>query len=157
MDWEGDKGTFAFGRLMVPDSVSTDWLAAFENAPYREEVLLLLQNAYARGFTVAQSTRRLAYALLGDEGWLERGVGAVGNSLLVLDGDDAMLKEAFAPVWRDQIQSPGLAASLVEQRKEQMLANHGIAVDLHVRDWPFFVLDGMTRIRPEGRWNADDL
>lgn len=157
LDWEGDKGTFAFGRLMVPDSVSTDWFDAFENAPYCEEVLSLLQNAYARGFTVAQSTRRLAHALLGDGGWLERGVGAVGNSLLVLDGDDAMLKEAFAPVWRDQIQSPGLAASLVEQRKEQMLANHGIAVDLHVRDWPFFVLDGKARIKPEGRWNADDL
>jgi len=157
LDWEGDKGTFAFGRLMVPDPVSIGWFDAFENAPYREEVLSLLQNAYARGFTVAQSTRRLAHALLGDGGWLEQGVGAVGNSLLVLDGDDAILKEAFAPVWRDQIQSPGLAASLIEQRKEQMLANHGIAVDLHVRDWPFFVLDGKARIKPEGRWNADDL
>jgi len=35
LDWEGDRGTFAFGRLMVPDSVSMGWLAAFENAPYR--------------------------------------------------------------------------------------------------------------------------
>lgn len=157
IEWEGERGSYAFGRLAIPESLPMAWLDSFENAPYREEVLGLLQNSYAQGYTVAQATRRLAHALLGDGGWLKQGTAGEGSGLLVLDGDDAALKEAFAPVIRDQIQSPGLAASVIEQRKQQMQDNFGIEVDLHVRDWPFFVLEGKNRCKPEGRFSAEDL
>ncbi len=157
IEWEGEKGNYAFGRLMVPPSMTGFKLESLENALYSREALSLLQKSYAQGFTVAQATRRLAHALLGDGGWLEQGGREEGSNLVILDGDDAELKEAFAPVFRDQIQSPGLAASIVGQSRQKMQDNSGIEVDLHVRDWPFFVLEGNQRSKPEGRFSTEDL
>lgn len=173
VEWEGERGSNAFGRLVIPSSIQLDFFATLENAPYFAEVHALLRESYQQGYTVAQATRRLAHGLLGEGGWLKFGgkdqfhelngskgswrEGYFGSSLVVLDGDDADLKGAFAPVMLDQFDSPGKVAAMVAQRRQELRSDFGIEVDLHIRDWPFFVLDGNERLKPEGRFSANDL
>jgi hypothetical protein len=157
IEWEGERGPYAFGRLMLPPVTAMNLKKYLGNTPYGEDLGILLQNSYATGFTVAQATRRLAHALLGEGGWLKHDALDQASALLVLDGDDPKLKEAFEPVFRDQVISPGKAAAMVFQRQGELMADFGVEVDLHVRDWPFFVLEGMERIKPDGRYHAGDL
>jgi uncharacterized protein YllA (UPF0747 family) len=168
--WEGEQGNLAFGRLEIPKALSPELMNCFKDAPYLEKVQSLLTASYRGGFTVAQATRRLAHGLLGEGGWMGEqttmdrlsadwsdGKRGTGYPLVVLDGDDAELKEAFEPVLRDQIDSPGKLAKMVLQRQEELKVEFGIEVNLHVRDWPFFVLEGNERWKPEGRYTAEEL
>ena len=131
--------------------------ALLGEAPFARECMELWRKAWRDGVSVADAARRAAHALLGEGGWLFQGLaadkegkaGGTVQGLLVVDGDDAGLKEQVAWLWEDQRSHPGLAASLVRQASGELREKEGIEADLKVREQPYFILDGLHRLRPE--------
>ena len=158
LEWPGQRGPFAFGRLEVPEihTLVNTLGEILGHAPHTNRVVDLIKRSYLPGISVAQATRRLAHFLLGPGGWLDE-VRPGEPTLLIVDGDDASLKALMGSVWEDQLNNPGLTASLVEQAQREWTQRSGSPVDFQVREFPFFALEGNQRKRVENRGEGEKL
>jgi len=113
----------------------------------------LLREAYTEGRTLAEATRRLINGLFGHLG------------VVVLDGDDPLLKALFAPVMREELLN-GLIARTAAYAEQQF--PEGYSAQAHVRPINLFHLaaGSRARIAPDGdrlqvldvgpRWTVDE-
>ena len=106
--WETEAG----GKVgaMKPQSLKPliDELGeAFPDKPTAEELLGIFRQAYLEHKTLADATRYLVHRMLGHHG------------LVIIDADDARLKEALKPVMRQDILKQAYAP-LVEQAQQEL-------------------------------------
>lgn len=85
---------------------------------------------YTEGSSWVEAFRRLMHDLFGDLG------------LVILDGDDAHLKELFMPVIREEL-SQGLAHQTLSETSKSVTQEYGALA--HVRDIHFYLLDAGQR------------
>lgn len=97
--WLGDRkvqwpgaAAGAVGRLFLAgiDAVLREVESLLGPGPHADELRLILRSSYREGHTLARATRLFVNALFGRFG------------LVILDGDDARLKRAFAPIMQEE-------------------------------------------------------
>ena len=152
VQWNAAAGG-AVGRMALTGIGSA--LQRVENllGPQAVELRDLLREAYTEGRTLAEATRRLMNGLFGHHG------------LVVLDGDDPILKALFAPVMREELLN-GLIARTAAYAEQQF--PEGYSAQAHVRPINLFHLGpgSRARIAPDGdrlqvldggpRWTMDE-
>ena len=93
---KGNQGG-AVGRIKIEDQFFiSEFEKEFKDSVYGTELIRWIKNAYAEGNTLAQATKTLVQYLFADFG------------LLCLDGDDAALKQAMIPTFKDELENQSL-------------------------------------------------
>jgi len=140
MEWSRADTGGPVGRLPVASVSSlmkelTSLLGESDNA---KNILKTLHEAYAPGVTLSVATRRLVNALFGEYG------------VVVIDGDDALLKKGFSAIMADDIFHQ-TNKPLVEESVEKLKAL-GYDAQVNPRDINVFYLsdDKRERIIAEG-------
>lgn len=131
----------AVGRMAVADGWRDDMLEWAKASNWRTDEVKALGDAFAGGLTLAQAVRRWVHALYG------------GHGVLVVDGDDAALKDLAAPIFRLELSDQKLT-EWIAQSTENMKSS-GYAPPVHLRDCQLFSLAGPQGIR--NRLNAADV
>ena len=109
-------------------------LGESENA---EQLLHLFENAYLKHQNLAQATRYLVNELFGKYG------------LVILDGDDKILKKQFIPIIKKDVLQQGFIKT-IKQCSEQLAKDY--KAQAFVRGINFFTL-AEERKRADKRWN----
>ncbi|TVR39872.1 MAG: bacillithiol biosynthesis cysteine-adding enzyme BshC [Cryomorphaceae bacterium] len=134
IEWEsGQAGAVGRMKLEGMEEVLGAMKEALGEAPDREEVMEILRRTYGNsGQTLATATRQLVAELFGLE------------KILIIDGDDASLKQLFAPHIEKEIneQFSFRAVSATSGK----LAGH-YKVQVHPRELNLFYLDHQLRER----------
>jgi len=129
--WEteqkGPVGLFDTDEL---DAVRTELHALFENHPEGEIHPLIDQ---LKGVNYAAAARSLVNHLFADRG------------LVIIDGDDAILKTSFAPVFKKELETE-FSASAVEKLTSEVVAAGGKA-QVHAREINLFYSEKGLRSR----------
>lgn len=141
------RGEFggAVGRIKVEDCFFIrEFEKEFKDSVYGTELIRWINEAYAKGNTLANATKILVNHLFSDYG------------LLLLDGDDSSLKKQMINVFKDEL----LNQSLFNQTKEQVqkLEQRYGKVQVNPREINLFYLSD-TRDRIEfqnGRYTVVD-
>ena len=97
------KSGGAVGQIKLEETNFIDQFEAeFKDAIFGTELIQLLKRAYKVGNTLTQATSEIVQELFADYG------------LLALDGDDAQLKEAMKPVFKEELLHQTLSDSTQE-------------------------------------------
>jgi bacillithiol biosynthesis cysteine-adding enzyme BshC len=116
----------------------------FGHAAAANELQQLFRRTHKTG-TLADATRRWVHALFGEQG------------LVIVDGDDAALKQLAFPVFEQELEH-GTAAAAARSTTAALEAL-GCKPQAHVRDINLFWLEGNTRrrlVRVNGQLQTDD-
>ncbi|MGB1076058.1 MAG: bacillithiol biosynthesis protein BshC [Flavobacteriales bacterium] len=131
----------AVGRLVVSEGWRDDLLEWARASNWRADEVEVLGEAYAAGLTLAHAVRRWVHALYGSHG------------VLVVDGDDAALKDLAAPIFHLELLDQKLTEWI--GRSTEKMKSAGYAPPVHLRDCQLFSLTGPEGIR--NRVNAADV
>lgn len=127
----------AVGKIKIEDQFFiSQFEADFKDSIFGTELILLLKKAYKKGNTLAEATRILVQELFADYG------------LLIIDGDNRLLKNEIKSVFKDELLSQHLINSTKEV-VEQLTERYG-KVQVNPRDINLFYLS-KTRNRIEFR------
>ena len=110
------------------DPLSHQWAGH----PYGAQLLDWFKTAYQKE-TLSEATRTLANALFKEDG------------LVVLDGDDALLKKAFVPIAKAELTQQACAKAI--NKTTQSLTDLGYHKQVHPREINLFYCQGQTRGR----------
>jgi bacillithiol biosynthesis cysteine-adding enzyme BshC len=126
----------AVGRMRLDGiaRVLHEMEAALAPAGLQPELRAALHDAYAPGRTLAEATRRFVDHLFGPHG------------LVIIDGDDPALKQAFIPIARRELLE-SVVAKHVHKADEILAPRYGVQV--HARDLNLFHLGEGRRARIE--------
>lgn len=143
--WSGDGGGPA-GRAPLTgiDEVVREAEALLGAGPNADELRDLLRACYREEHTLAQATRLFINALFGRYG------------IVVIDGDDARLKRAFAPIIQEELLNE--VTSRTVQYANEKLEGH-YALQAHARDINLFHLRPGHRsriVREDDRYRVLD-
>jgi bacillithiol biosynthesis cysteine-adding enzyme BshC len=106
----------------------------FQNDPETAAILDLMRQAYSEGLLFAQATRKIIHQLFGHLG------------IVVLDPDDASLKETFVPVMLNEVNSDHTA--IIENTTND-LEKAGFKRQANARETNLFLLPDDSRVRIE--------
>lgn len=117
----------AVGRILVEDfSFVEAFEKEFGDTVFGTQLILLLKKAYQKGNTWAEATRILVHELFSEYG------------LLILDGDDAQLKEEMSTVFSKELKEQIVSKASEERRS--FLANKYGKVQVNPREINLFYL-----------------
>ena len=102
------------------------------NASYAAELVALFEKAYLGSVNLAEATRKLAHQIFAEHG------------LVVLDGDDPLLKGVFADIMANDLMEE-TSFKLVSQQTEKLAEQHKIQVN--PREINLFYLNDLSRER----------
>lgn len=118
----------AVGRIVIDD---VDFISEFEkeftDTVYGTELILWMKEAYVKGRTLASATRILVNRIFAEYG------------LLIIDGDDARLKQQMAPAFSEELLVHQLKTSTLAE-VEALKTRYG-KVQVNPREINLFYLD----------------
>lgn len=154
--WVFDNGeSGAVGRRSTKgmDAWMNQFASQLPKGTVTEEVINHLRRAYCKHDNWADATRQ----------WVHDLFGAYG--LVVIDGDDASLKQLFIPVMERELFGSGFAKQVKENTT--VLEKAGFSAQAHYADVNLFMLGNGVRAYPERtdewffwnekQWTNDDL
>lgn len=127
-------GSGAVGRLQLSDrDFISRFTEDFQGFPFADELIKLIAEAYQKDHTLADATRFIVNKLFAEYG------------LLVLDGDDARLKEQMKPIFRDELLNSSLQQH--SEKNVETLTQQYKKVQVNPREINLFYLEeGRNRI-----------
>ena len=128
----------AVGRIVITDTSFADkFKKEFEGQPFGPELTALLKTSYQVGRTLAEATKILVQTLFSDYG------------LLILDGDDARLKQQMTSIFEDELLNSTLFRT-TENKRQKLTEKYG-KVQVNPREINLFYLtDSRYRIEKNG-------
>ncbi len=133
VDWPGEPAG-AVGQLQLTgiEAVLKEIGIILGSGPHVGELLSILRSSYQKGNTLAQATRLFVNALFGRFG------------LVIIDGDDARLKRAFAPIIQEELLNQ-VTARTVHYANEKLRPRY--EPQAHAREINLFHLSPGRRAR----------
>lgn len=124
------------GRLCTKGlkEVFTSFLSLLPNGKKKEQLQFLIESSYFKETTLANATRILVNHLFSDYG------------LLMLDGDDKVLKEVMIPVFKEELLAN--TSSKEVEKQANKLADLGYNIQVNPREINlFYILNSTSRER----------
>jgi len=132
---------YVFGKKYTWETTQTGAVGRFNTAGIVElldtikDIPEWLKEAYKSSETLAEATRKVIHHLFADYG------------VVVIDGDDALLKKEFAGVIEKELfEQPAVG---VMNQTNAAIANHGYSIQVNPRDINLFYIKGSVRERIE--------
>ena len=132
---------YVFGRKYTWETTQTGAVGRFDTNGIAEllaaikDIPVWLKDAYQSSKTLAEATRKVMHQLFADYG------------VVVIDGDDAVLKKLFVPVIEKELFDQ--AAVGVMNQTSIMMQAHGYSAQVNPRDINLFYIKDNTRERIE--------